>query len=38
MKSPTNSRHLGCHHGFYDEVEIRLKPQEMVIVLAFHEK
>ena len=33
----TNSgRHLGRHLGFYQELEIRLKPQEMVIVFAWH--
>ena len=25
-----NSRHLGRHLGFYQELEIRLKPGEMV--------
>ena len=32
-----NGRHLGCHLRFYQELEIRLKPQEMVIffVLAY---
>ena len=27
-----NSRHLGCHLGSYQELEIRLKLREMVIV------
>ena len=26
-----NDRHLGRHLGFYQELEIRLKPREMVI-------
>ena len=26
-----NGRYLGCHLEFYQELEIRLKPQEMVI-------
>ena len=30
-----NGRHLGCHLGFYQELEIRLKQREMVI--AWHE-
>ena len=29
-----NSRHL----GFYQEIEIRFKPREIVIVCALHEK
>ena len=29
-----NSRHFGRHLGFYQELEIRLKPQEMVIFLC----
>ena len=33
-----NGRHLGRHLGFYQEVEIRLKPPEMVIFCALHEK
>ena len=33
-----NGRHLGRHLGFYQELEIRLKPQEMVIFGALHEK
>ena len=28
---PNKSRHLACHLGFYQELEIRLKPREMVI-------
>ena len=28
----------GRHLGFYQEVEIRLKPREMVIFCALHEK
>ena len=28
----------GLHLGFYQEVEIRLKPRGMVIVCALHEK
>ena len=35
----TNSvRHLGRHLGFYQQLEIRLKPQEMLIFCALHEK
>ena len=33
-----NGRHLGRHLGFYQEVEIRVKPRGMVIVCALHEK
>ena len=33
-----NGRHLGRHLGFYQEVEMRLKPREMVIFCALHEK
>ena len=29
-----NGRHLGRHLGFYQELEIRLKPREMVIFCA----
>ena len=29
-----NGRHLGSHLGFYQELEIRLKPREMVILYA----
>ena len=28
----------GCHLGFYQELEIRLKPREMVFVCASNEK
>ena len=28
----------GCHLGFYQELEIRLKPREMKILCALHEK
>ena len=28
----------GRHLGFYQELEIRLKPREMVIFCALHEK
>ena len=28
----------GRHLGFYQDLEIRLKPREMVIFLALHEK
>ena len=31
-------RHLGHHLGFYQELEIRFKPREMVIFCALHEK
>ena len=30
-----NGRHLGCHLGFHQELEIRLKPREMVIFLLY---
>ena len=30
-----NSSYLGRHLGFYQELEIRLKPQEIVIFLCF---
>ena len=30
-----NGRHLGCHLGFNQELEIGLKPQEMVIFLLY---
>ena len=33
-----NGRHHGCHLGFYEELEIRLKPREMVTFCALHEK
>ena len=33
-----NGGHLGCHLGFHQELEIRLKPQEMAIFCALHEK
>ena len=37
--SVTNSdRHLGRHLGFYQELEIKLKPREIVISCALHEK
>ena len=29
---------IGCHLGFYQELEIRLKPREMVIFCAWDEK
>ena len=32
----TNGRHLGRHLGFYQELEIRLKPHEMVSFCAGH--
>ena len=32
-----NGRHLGRHLRFYQELEIRLKPQEMVVLFALHE-
>ena len=31
-----HGRHLGRHLGFYQELEIRLKPQEIIIVCAWH--
>ena len=33
-----NGRHLGRHLGFYQELEIRLKPREIVIFCAWHGK
>ena len=30
-----NGRHLGCHLGFHQELEIRLKPREIVIFLLY---
>ena len=33
-----NGRHLGNHLEFYEELEIRLKPREIVIFCALHEK
>ena len=33
-----NGRHLGRYLGFYQELEIRLKPREVVIFCALHEK
>ena len=33
-----NGRHLGRHLGFYQELEIRLKPREMVIFLCLRGK
>ena len=30
-----NGRHLSHHLGFYEELEIRLKPQEMVIFVLY---
>jgi len=33
-----NGRHFGCHLGFYQELEIRLKPRQMVIFCTLHEK
>ena len=33
-----NDRHLGRHLGFYQELEIRLKQREIVILCALHEK
>ena len=33
-----NDRDLWRHLGFYQQLEIRLKPQEIVIFCALHEK
>ena len=33
-----NGRHLGRYLRFYQQLEIRLKPREMVIFCALHEK
>ena len=33
-----NGRHLGRYLGFYRELEIKLKPLEMVIFCALYEK
>ena len=30
-----NGRHLGCHLGFHQELEIRLKQREKVIFLLY---
>ena len=30
-----NGRHLGRHLGFYQELEIRLKPREMVFFVLY---
>ena len=32
-----NGRHLGHHLGFYQDLEIRLKPREMVVFCALHD-
>ena len=32
-----HGRHIGRHLGFYQEIEIRLKPREMVTFCALHE-
>ena len=32
-----NGRHLGCHLGFHQELEIRFKPRETAIFCALHE-
>ena len=33
-----NGRHLGCLLRFYQELEIRLKPREIVVFCALHDK
>ena len=33
-----NSRHFDHHLEFYQKLKIRLKPREMVIFCALHEK
>ena len=33
-----HGRHLGRHLEFHQELEIRLKPREMIIFCALHEK
>ena len=33
-----NGRHLSRHLRFYQELEIRLKLQEMVVLCALHKK
>ena len=33
-----NGRHFSLHLRFYQELEIRLKPREMVPFCALHEK
>ena len=38
VTSPTMVAHFGRHPGFYQELEMRLKPREMVIFCALHEK
>ena len=32
-----NGRHLGRHLGFYQELEIKLKPRQIMIFGALHE-
>ena len=34
----SNGRHLGRHLGFYQELEIRLKPREKLLVHDFSRK
>ena len=31
-----NGRHIGSHLGFYQELEIRLKPREIVFFFALY--
>ena len=33
-----NGRHLGRYLGFYQQLEVRLKPREMVVFYALNEK
>ena len=35
---PSKGRHLACHLGFYQELEIRFKPREMVIFFVLDMK
>ena len=30
-----NGRHLGRHHGFYQELEIKLNPREMLFLVLY---
>ena len=38
LRRHNNGRHLGRHLVFYQQLEIRCKPREMVIFCVLHEK